>query len=272
MSQGSWRGEGAALLDHDRGEAAGGDHLHRRRARYAELVDHPGHDARRPGWRSRRRPRTAAPRRCSWRSPCAGRSSSTLRSCAPRRPSASSEMSMPGAIAPPTYSPRALTTSKVVAVPKSTTIAGAAVEGGRGERVDDPVGADLAGVVHQYGHAGAHPRLDDDARHVAEVVARASRATRAAPRARSRTPRSPATRSRDRCLAQQAADQHRPLVGGAPLVGGHPPVVERPRRRRAGRARCGELPMSAQSRVTSSPAGPARGRRRAPSGSARRPR
>ena len=30
---------------------------------------------------------------------------------------------MPGAIAPPMYSPRGLTTSKVVAVPKSTTIA-----------------------------------------------------------------------------------------------------------------------------------------------------
>ena len=53
-----------------------------------------------------------------------GRSSSTLRSWAPRRPSASREMSMPGEIAPPTYSPRGLTTSKVVAVPKSTTMAG----------------------------------------------------------------------------------------------------------------------------------------------------
>ena len=54
-----------------------------------------------------------------------GRSSSTLRSWAPRRPSASSEISMPGAIAPPTYWPLSLTTSNVVAVPpKSTTIAG----------------------------------------------------------------------------------------------------------------------------------------------------
>src|SRR6478672_6264357 len=53
-----------------------------------------------------------------------GRSSSTLRSWAPRRPRASREISMPGAIAPPTYSPRTLTTSNVVAVPKSTTIAG----------------------------------------------------------------------------------------------------------------------------------------------------
>ncbi len=53
-----------------------------------------------------------------------GRASSTLSSCAPRAPSASTEISIPGAIAPPRYSPRALTASNVVAVPKSTTIAG----------------------------------------------------------------------------------------------------------------------------------------------------
>ena len=38
--------------------------------------------------------------------------------------SASSEISMPGAIAPPRYSPLADTASNVVAVPKSTTIVG----------------------------------------------------------------------------------------------------------------------------------------------------
>ncbi len=53
-----------------------------------------------------------------------GRASSILRSWAPLTPSASTEISMPGAITPPTYSPRVLTASKVVAVPKSTTIAG----------------------------------------------------------------------------------------------------------------------------------------------------
>src|SRR6478609_4051117 len=54
-----------------------------------------------------------------------GRSNSTVRSCAPRRPSASSEISIPGVIAPPTYWPFPETTSNVVAVPpKSTTIAG----------------------------------------------------------------------------------------------------------------------------------------------------
>lgn len=39
-------------------------------------------------------------------------------------PRASTEISMPGAITPPVYSPRGETASKVVAVPKSTTIAG----------------------------------------------------------------------------------------------------------------------------------------------------
>ena len=53
-----------------------------------------------------------------------GRASSTRRSCAPRAPSASTEISMPGAIAPPRYSPLADTASKVVAVPKSTTMHG----------------------------------------------------------------------------------------------------------------------------------------------------
>src|SRR5262249_10251358 len=48
---------------------------------------------------------------------------STLSSCAARRDSASTEISIPGAIAPPTNSPRALTASKLVEVPKSTTIA-----------------------------------------------------------------------------------------------------------------------------------------------------
>ena len=50
--------------------------------------------------------------------------SSTLSNCAARRDSASTEISMPGASAPPTNSPFALTASKFVDVPKSTTIAG----------------------------------------------------------------------------------------------------------------------------------------------------
>ena len=87
-----------------------------------------------------------------------------------RRPSASREISMPGAMAPPTYSPRGATTSKVVAVPKSTTIDGPVVEARGREGVDDPVRADLARVVHEHRHAGLHAGLDDDVRDRRVVV------------------------------------------------------------------------------------------------------
>ena len=49
-----------------------------------------------------------------------GRASSTLSNCAARRERASTEISIPGARAPPTKSPRLLTASKLVDVPKST--------------------------------------------------------------------------------------------------------------------------------------------------------
>ena len=53
-----------------------------------------------------------------------GRAGSTRRSWAARDASASNEISMPGANVPPRNSPLALTTSKLVVVPKSTTIEG----------------------------------------------------------------------------------------------------------------------------------------------------
>ena len=53
-----------------------------------------------------------------------GATSSTRRSAAARSKSASIEISMPGKIAPPRYSPSALIASIVFAVPKSTTIDG----------------------------------------------------------------------------------------------------------------------------------------------------
>ena len=53
-----------------------------------------------------------------------GGTSSTLRSCAARDASASSEISTPGASAPPRNSPLSETTSKFVDVPKSTTMHG----------------------------------------------------------------------------------------------------------------------------------------------------
>ena len=177
----------------------------------------------RPGRRRRRSSRSAGPRRCSWRSPSAGAASSTLRSWAPRRPSASSEISMPGAIAPPTYWPLRVDH----------------VERGRGAEVDDDRRAAVEAWRRRASSRSgrrrprggcpsgpgcrcaprARPRSRCTSRevpldHVAPLVQhrRDGRAHRDAGRRRS-TP-----------LGEQAADEHRPLVGGAPLVGGDPPV------------------------------------------------
>ena len=80
-------------------------------------------------------------------------------------------------MAPPRNSPLGLMTSKVVAVPKSTTMMGALpversplwVEGAAapedfdgGDAVDDAVGADLGGVVGEDGQAGADAGLDEE--------------------------------------------------------------------------------------------------------------
>ena len=53
-----------------------------------------------------------------------GLTNSILRNCAARAVNASTDISMPGASAPPKNSPLGDTTSKFVDVPKSTTIAG----------------------------------------------------------------------------------------------------------------------------------------------------
>ena len=53
-----------------------------------------------------------------------GRPSSTTGSLAAFENSASAEIITPGVMAPPRYSPFAVTTSRVVAVPKSTMMAG----------------------------------------------------------------------------------------------------------------------------------------------------
>src|SRR3990167_8616563 len=54
-----------------------------------------------------------------------GATSSTRESRAAREISASAAVTSPGAMAPPTNSPRSSTQSKLVAVPKSTTMTGA---------------------------------------------------------------------------------------------------------------------------------------------------
>ena len=89
-----------------------------------------------------------------------GRTSSTLRSAAARVASASSEISIPGASAPPRNSPLAETTSMLVEVPKSTTTQAVLVQPVRGEGVHHPVAADLPRVVDQQRDPGAHARAD----------------------------------------------------------------------------------------------------------------
>ena len=159
-----------------------------------QLRDHPGNNSLDLAGDAEQHSDFAAPRRCSWRSPNAA---AATRPCAAghragRAPPARSRC--PGEIAPPTYCPCALTTSKVVAVPpKSTTMAGPAVVGRRGrERVDDPVGADLARVVHQHRDAGRTPGLDHDVRDVGEVPGQHLAPLVQHRRAPSRTPTMPA--------------------------------------------------------------------------------
>ena len=78
---------------------------------------------------------------------------------------------MPGAIAPPRHSPRALIRVERGRRAEVDDHARAAVQVDRGHRVDDAVGADLLGVVGEDRHAGPDARLDDDRRHVAVVAA-----------------------------------------------------------------------------------------------------
>ena len=69
----------------------------------------------------------------------------------------SSEISMPGTMAPPRYSPAAEIASKVVAVPKSTTMVGPPYRSIGADGVGDPVGADLLRVVVEDRHPGRTP-------------------------------------------------------------------------------------------------------------------
>ena len=59
-----------------------------------------------------------------------------------RRKSVSADVRTPGAITPPRKTPSAVMQSKVVAVPRSTTIASRSIDAARRQRVDDAVGAD----------------------------------------------------------------------------------------------------------------------------------
>ena len=77
---------------------------------------------------------------------------------------------MPGAITPPRYSPFGVTTSHVVAVPKSTTMQPLLELLVRGDRVDDAIGADLARVLVEDRHAGLDAGPDDERRAAAVLL------------------------------------------------------------------------------------------------------
>ena len=132
---------------------------------------------------------------------------------------------MPGAMAPPRYSPASETASKVVAVPKSTTMHGPAVAAVGRDGVDDAVGAQLVRVVDRERDAGAHAGADDE-RLAVEVLDR-QRAVGGRQRRHHR-------RDDHRVeLAEAAAAQPQDLVvvggelvGRGAALGGDAPLVE----------------------------------------------
>ena len=159
-----------------------------------------------------------------------------------------SEISRPGPIAPPRYSPSAETASKLMPVPKSTDDAGLAEALVGGDRVDEAVGADLERVVDPDRHPGLHPGADRQALGVAgsarsscsywlpsggttEETQTASTSPKAIPRER-----------------EEAGDPLGQLVAGRPGAGLEAPVLDqraRRRRRRGGSGCCRRRPRAA---------------------------
>ena len=215
-------GEAPALVDHERGEIAGRHDGHRRsappRARRSS-----GRQSRRPGWRRRTPFPTAAPRRCCGRSPSAG---DAIRPCAIGHPVARAPRGIsrcPGDMAPPMYCPSALTTSKVVAVPpKSTTTAGPPYRVATARALTIRSVPTSRGLSVSTGTPVRTPGLHDHARHRRRSGRRAwSRHSCSTDGTVAQTAIPPTSLLE---VAEQPADQHRPLVGGARLDGRHPPV------------------------------------------------
>ena len=71
-----------------------------------------------------------------------------------------------GVMAPPRYSPASEMASKVVAVPRSTTMHGPAEQVVGTDGIGDAVGSDLLGVVVEDGHPALDPRLEHHRRDV----------------------------------------------------------------------------------------------------------
>ena len=161
-----------------------------------------------------------------------GLRTSTRGSRAARWNSASAEMFTPGQMTPPRYSPRAVIASKVVAVPKSTTISARRPAGRpavalvRGHAVDDAVGADLGGRVVEHRHAGVVDAVDDQ-RLAAEVALRHFRRSAASASARP-TPsrRRPPGRSSSWPCWNNWTQPHAHLVRRPLAQRGQPPAVK----------------------------------------------
>ena len=166
-----------------------------------------------------------------------GRANSTRGSLEALRKRASIEMEMPGAMAPPRYSPRGETASKVVAVPKSTTMSPRFEPCEGGHRVHHPVGADLARVVVEDGEARLHSGSDEERLHAEVALGHLlEREGQRGHHAGDGDGPHPGRVEPDR--GEELPDQDAPLVVGAALRRFDPPLVAERRRPRRLRAPC----------------------------------
>ena len=165
---------------------------------------------------------------------------SIVGSAAARSDSASSEISTPGKITPPRYSPPARDDVVGDRGAEVDDHAGAADALVAGDGVDEPVRADLARVVVADRHPGLQARADQQ-HLVAEVAARHRRPLGPQLRDRRGDDRGVDVGEREPAQREQVAQRGAELVGGRLAHGGEAPVVRparRRRRRRGGSACC----------------------------------
>ena len=185
-----------------------------------------GRRSHRPGPPCRRRARTGSPRPCSSRRRLGGATSSTRVSLAVRENRLAALACRPGAITPPRNSPFALTTSKFVAVPKSTTIAGPPVI----EKAARAFTTRSAPTSRGLSVSTRNARLDpgtDDHRGEGEVLGRhlTDRRGHVGHDARDHEAREARTRTSCRAAAGQPRERQGEFVGGALGVGRQAPRV-----------------------------------------------